>query len=204
MIICEHEQHSEKWFYDRLGLPTASRFKDIFTSQMKPSSSRSRYMNELLAEFMTEKRASEYTNEHMERGNRLEDDARTLLEFQTDIEFSQVGLVYPDENKRYGCSPDGWNDELQIGCEIKCPTDHQHVKYLLAGKLPAEYVPQVQGSMLVTGADAWYFCSYTELIKPLIIKVERDDEWIDSFRIVLESFCDELAEKKEKLLQYKI
>jgi hypothetical protein len=45
------------------------------------------------------------------------------------------------------------------GVEIKVPAMEKHLEYLKAGVIPAEYLPQVALSMLVTGKD-WWFVSF--------------------------------------------
>ena len=55
MKIHNVEQGSEAWFKLRLGVPSASRFKDLLTPTGKPSMSSEKYMHELLAETMSGK-----------------------------------------------------------------------------------------------------------------------------------------------------
>jgi hypothetical protein len=145
MITLNVEQNSPEWFEARCGIPTASSFKEIFTSQGKPSASATNYMHKLLAEWLTGSKTEIKQTEWMERGSLMEDEARAWYEFQTGNAVMQVGLVYKDETKMIACSPDGLIS-YGNGLEIKCPAAHTHVKYLLANKLPSEYVPQVQGS----------------------------------------------------------
>lgn len=200
MIILEAEQSSPEWFAARCGIPTASCFKDIFTSQGKASSSASNYMYKLLAEWVTGAKTEIKQNEWMERGVILEQEAREFYEFQTDNDVKQVGLVFQDESKMIACSPDGLigNDK---GLELKCPAPHTHVKYLLANKVPSEYVPQVQGSMMVTGAKSWDFMSYHPDIDPLMLTVDRDEEYIEGLQAALDKFVINLLKQREKLTE---
>ena len=85
-------------------------------------------------------------------------------------------------------------DHVDTGLEIKCPKDHTHVGYLRSQKIPTKYIPQVQGSMLVTGFKSWYFMSYYPAMPPLIIEVKRDDEYIAKLKDALDEFCDKLDE----------
>ena len=135
----------------------------------------------------------------MERGVLLEQEARDYYQFQTDNEVKQVGLVYKDETKMISCSPDGLMDKS--GLEIKCPAPHTHIKYLLAGKLPSEYVPQVQGSIWITGADSWDFVSYHPDIEPMLIHVERDDEYIEKLESEINKFVSKLIKQRERLIE---
>jgi hypothetical protein len=87
------------------------------------------------------------------------------------------------------------------GLEIKCPNLSTHVGYLLAGELPREYIPQVQGSMLVTGLSHWWFLSYYPNLPPLILKVQRDDKFCATLRVELEGFCERLDAVERKLME---
>lgn len=65
--------------------------------------------------------------------------------------------------------------------------------------MPLVYRQQVQGSMLVTGRKVWTFMSYYPNVKPLILKVERNEDFIDDMKFELEKFCKELNELVIKL-----
>jgi hypothetical protein len=56
MKIHNVEQGTEEWFRLRLGMPSASKFKDLVTPKGKPSASGEKYMYELLAERLSGKR----------------------------------------------------------------------------------------------------------------------------------------------------
>lgn len=196
MRINNCEQGTEEWFAARLGIPTASAFKNIYTSGGKASTSASVYAHKLIAERLMGYHPESYTNEAMERGIELEGEARGLYQFAQDEECRQVGFVTLDDGST-GCSPDGLIDSG--GLEIKCPSPHVHVKYLLAGKCPAEYVPQVQGSIWICEADWWDFMSYHPDMQPLIVRVYRDDEYIAGLAAEIAKFNDKLASMREVL-----
>lgn len=150
MIIHNCEQNTPEWLQARLGILTASEFSKIVSSTGKASTQAATYMNKLLAEWLSGKPEEDYTNGYMDRGHELEDEARDYLEFQTDLEIEKVGLVYANKRKLISASPDGLIGK-DGGCEINCPIGSTQIKYLLANKLPGEYVPQVQGSLWITG-----------------------------------------------------
>ena len=194
MIISDCEQLSETWFAERAGNPGASSFDKIVTSTGASSKQRKQYMYALAGEAITGKKEDIYQNAAMQRGVELEAEARQFFELVEGVEVRQVGLIYPDEQKKYHISPDGVDPETKkFGLEIKCPLVHTHVEYLLENKLPTKYVQQVQGSMLVTGFSHWFFLSYYPGLKPLLIKVERDERFISKLEKELDSFCMELA-----------
>lgn len=196
MIKLEHEQGTPEWFAARCGIPSASNFKKIITSTGKASTSASTYMLDLLSELITGAKTEKATTEWMQRGVELESDAVDLYEMLRDTDTQESGFILHN-SKRFGCSPDrliGVNG----GLEIKCPKSSTHIKYLLDGKCPSEYYPQVMGCMLVTGADWWDFMSYHPEIKPLIVRVERDKEYLDLMDSSINEFCDKLETKLNK------
>jgi hypothetical protein len=197
MIIIDCEQMSEQWFAEKAGKPGASSFDKIITTKGEPSKMAKRYLYQLAGESITGLKTESYQNAAMLRGIELEPQARSLFEMIHDVEVKQVGLCYPDEQKKYLCSPDGLLDNA--GLEIKCPEIHTHVSYLIEGKLPTDYFQQVQGGMAVTGLPFWYFMSYYPGLPPFIIKVERDDAFISKLKAELDKFCYELAATVRKL-----
>jgi len=197
MIPIYCDQMSEVWFAEKTGKPGASSFDKIVTTKGEPSKSAKNYLYQLAGETIVGIKTETYQNAIMQRGIELEPSARSLFEMMYDVEVQQVGLCYPDEQKKYLCSPDGLLEDA--GLEIKCPLIHTHVSYLLGNKLPTDYIQQVQGSMAVTGFSAWWFMSYYPGIKPFIIKVERDNIFIEKLKTVLDSFCLELALTVKKI-----
>lgn len=197
MLVEMIEQGSPEWFEARIGIPTASCFDKILSPTGKPSTQAGAYMNKLLAEWLTGKPTNSDSNEWMLRGSELEADARKLYEFSTDVEVGQVGIVYKDESRLVSCSPDGLTPDG--GLEIKAPAPHTHVEYLLAGKIPTKYIPQVQGSMYITGRPHWDFMSYHPEMTPLIIRVERDEAYIKLLDSSLTGFIEKMLVKREKL-----
>lgn len=177
------QQGTDEWLQARLGLLTASNFSKFMTPGGKPSSQAEGEINKLIAERITGQRADIFTTPWMERGTELEPKARELFEFMTNHSVNQVGLMVMDDYQ-IGCSPDGIIGSA--GLEIKCPAPATHVKYLRSGgTLPDEYTAQVQGSMLVTGFDSWYFMSFHPSMEPLVLCVERDQAYIDKLQAML-------------------
>lgn len=198
MIVLDCEQNSQEWMEARAGIPTSSCFGQIVTpKQGKASAQAQKYLYTLAGERIAGVKADSYNGFWMERGLEIEAEARNLFQVIRDVEVKQVGLVYPDERKLWACSPDGLM-ELE-GLEIKCPAMHTHVGYLLAGELPADYIPQIQGSMLITGFMAWWFMSYYPGLPPLMIKVKRDNEFCAKLKVALEEFCQRLDEVEGQL-----
>jgi len=176
MRIDQNEQGSPEWLAARLGIPSASMFAKIVTTKGAWSTSADTYINQLVAERLTGEREEVFQSHHMIRGTELEPDARDLYSLMTDSEVTEVGFCLHD-TLAAGCSPDGLIVE-DGGLEIKCPAPSTHVEYLRGGVLPSKYKQQVMGCLWITGREWWDFMSYHPTMKPLIVRVERDEEYI--------------------------
>ena len=198
MIILTDEQGSPEWLASRLGRPSASNFGRLVTGSGKPSSSAESYINEMIAERLTGRSKPFYTNEHMERGNALEPEAREAYEFITDFEVVETGFILHD-SQEFGCSPDGLVAE-QGGLEIKCPSDSVHVSYLRAGKVPAKYYQQVQGCLWITGREWWDFMSYHPEMPHLLVRAHRNEKYIEAMAEQVEKAVKTIVEETERLV----
>jgi len=198
MIILTDEQGSPEWLASRLGRPSASMFSNLITTSGKPSSSAKKYIAEMVAERLTGRSKPFYTNDHMERGNFLEPEAREAYEFITDLEVVETGFILHD-SEEFGCSPDGLvaNDG---GLEIKCPSDEVHAGYLIDGKVPTKYYQQVQGCMWVTGRDWWDFMSYHPEMPHLLVRMERNEEFIEAMATEVNKAVEIIVKESERWL----
>lgn len=211
-LVENFEQGSPEWFAARVGTPSASCFDRLVTATMKPSSQKHDYMYELLSEFIIGEKKPVAVSPAMARGTAMEPQARRMYELLTGNTVHEVGFCWRDDKRQIGCSPDGLvitdpraiypvghpfaAENYSRGLEIKCPLDHTHVQYLLQGVLPKAYVAQVQGSMWVTGLHRWDFFSYHDKYEPLLITVDRDDEWMAAFDKIVPPFLEDLAALK--------
>jgi len=189
------EQGSDEWLSIRRGRATASEFINLITPTGRPSKSAEAYMVQLATECVVDNPQCFAGNKATEWGHDHEEDARQAFTADTDIETEEVGFCISDFSPLVGNSPDalirGEDGEYCSGLEIKCPYNvNNHVGYLLAGELPSKYKLQVHGSMVVAGFDSWHFMSYFPGLKPLIIKVERD-EFTAKVEEALKSFAAE-------------
>lgn len=201
MKILDLEQGTIEWLQARLGCPSGSGFSKLITSSGTPSSSAETYINQLIAECITGESTFVQKTEWMERGNELEPIARMNYELETDREVTEVGFCMHD-TLHCGVSPDGLIGD-DGGIEIKCPAPSTHVKYLRKGKLPSEYKAQVQGCLWITERKWWDFMSFHPQMPNLLIRVYRDDEYINQLERLVTHACQiiekEVADIKEKL-----
>jgi putative phage-type endonuclease len=165
------EQGTDEWHALRRGIVTASAISKLLTATFKPAANDTSraLLYQLLAERILGESDQSFYNDDMARGHLLEPYARDLYteHFALVAECGFVTLATPAGILGY--SPDGLvGDEGLI--EIKCPRPKTHLKSLLTGEVPAEYVPQVQTGLAVTGR-AW--CDYISYAPGLPLFVQR-------------------------------
>lgn len=176
MKILQADQGTQEWLDARLGCPSASQFCKLVTTAGKPSASADDYISELIAERITGEREPIYVNEWMQRGTELEPEARATYEFMNGVDVQEVGFIL-DDSGEFGCSPDGLIGE-DGGVEFKCPAPKNHIAWSRKGVCPSKHYAQVQGCLYITGREWWDFMSYHPDMKPFIVRVERDEEFI--------------------------
>ena len=199
IIIRDIEQGSDAWHRLRAGIPTSSCFDKIVTpGKLEVSKSQDDYLMKLHAEWISGRPADTYTSGWMERGKDVESEARAFYEFDVGAPVEQVAFVYSDDRRLIGCSPDALVGD-DGGLELKCPSPHVHLGYLLKGVLPNDYRAQVYGSMLVTGRQWWDFLSYCPGMPEFKLRVERDMDVIIPMAGIIERFVQKLLEGREQL-----
>jgi hypothetical protein len=128
--------------------------------------------------------AQSFSGGVLEQGSILEGEAIPWYEFTHSEKIERVGFCTTDDG-RIGCSPDGLLG-ADGGIECKCPEPHTHLRYLLGGVIPKEYIAQVQGALLVTQRKWWKFISYNRNFPPLQLTIWPDP----AFQLALQSELD--------------
>ena len=191
MIILNCEQNSPEWIEARLGIPTASSFNKIVDSKGNPSKQREKYLYECVGEVVSGEPKDSYTNGNMDRGHEREEEARNAYSLIYDVEVVQVGFVFFDEKREFGCSPDGLVGDDGL-LELKDAAPHIHLERLEKGWSEAQYKQQVQGQLYVTGRKWCDLQSYSRGFQPLVIRYERDEEFIKKLAIEIRMFNDDM------------
>ncbi len=197
-IYDDSPQGSEDWLKIRAGIPSASNFSDIITTQGKVSTIRLKYLYTLIGEKLLGMKEDGFQSEAMLRGVELESEAREVYSFITGNEVKTVGFCFADEKKLYGCSSDGLIGEDGM-VEIKCRKISNHIECLINKELKSPEFQQVQGQLLVTGRK-WvdYFCYYPGL-PHLLVRVLPDVEFQKALKIELTKFCSDLESITERI-----
>ena len=193
------EQGTPEWFAARLGIATASRFKDIMARTPAP---RNNYSAELVAERLTGEREEGYKSSDMQWGNDYEAVARLTYKLNNPDKKVRDCGIFLHEKIACGASPDGLVDDDGT-IEIKCPKTATHIQTLKSGKLPTQYFWQVQGQLWITGRKWCDFISYDprlpENASYICIRVDRDDEAIARLADSVDNLMQQVASDTELL-----
>jgi len=196
------EQGSDDWHALRRGVITASAIAKLLTATGKPANndtSRAQLL-QLLAERITGETEPGYCNDDMARGHLLEPFARDLYvkHFQP---VQECGFVSAEFNGvLIGYSPDGLIDEDGL-IEIKAPRAKTHLKSLISNEAPAEYLPQVQAGLAVTGRTWCDFISYSPGLPLFVKRCERDEATIERLITAAQAAEAQLAELMDSYTQ---
>lgn len=169
-------QNTEQLLESRKGKITGSKLGDIV---VRRGTGEKIGFYELIAERLS---VEEEPEDPMERGHRLEDEARKAFEAKTGKTVStEIGMCLHDDNENIAVSPDGlidnngkWTEEV----EIKCLSGAKHIKAYLEKEIPDEYTYQALQYFIVNNdLETLYFCFYDPRITVLpfhYIEIRRE------------------------------
>lgn len=198
MIVVNCKHGSDEWREARLAIPTASQFHRILQpKKLQPSAQAESYTHELLAELMLGRPIDDYESQFMVRGTAMEQSAIDFYEFDRDVKTTEVGFILSDD-MRVGCSPDRLVGD-DGGLEIKCPSAKEHVGYML-GKDADIYRCQIQGSLWITGRQWWDWLSYNPDLPPVLIRHQRDEEFIAKLSDAVYFFLGQFEAARQELI----
>lgn len=171
------EQRTPEWDALRAGRLTASMASKLVTPTGKMSTQYKGEIARIIAEQMGLQDPEFIPPTYwMERGIALEEEALAWFEVETDLTVAPIGFVTSD-SELIGASPDGIIWTLKDGgipLELKCPKPSTHIRYVLDGELPKEYIGQVHFQIALCDAPYGYFASYNPNVRPLILRVDRN------------------------------
>lgn len=193
-IFDDIEQGGEEWHRLRMGLPTASVFK-VLMAKTEEKKGRTTLLHKLAGERLCGEPAENYTNQFMERGKSMEDEARQHYAFVRDCEPRRVGFI---KNGKMGCSPDALIGDDGL-LEIKTASPHILIPMLLKAAFPMEHYAQCQGALMAAERKWCDLIVYWPKMKPLIVRCERDEDYIAQLRDAVDLFDLDLRRLCEKL-----
>lgn len=171
------EQNTEEWMNLRLGKATASSFGIIMANDGKAfGEPAKRYALDLALQRLTGRRASSFTNAHMERGHQQEPIARDRYEQLTGDWVTNGGFFDCDT---HGDSPDGLIEQDGV-LEIKCVIASVHYETICREAIDPAYKWQIAGHLLCSGR-AWVdFASYCDEFPSssnlIVYRVHREEQ----------------------------
>ena len=185
-------QGTSEWHELRLGVITASKFKDVLAKGA--GKTRALYMRQLAGEIITGESDGGYTNQDMAWGTETEGQARAFYELENDVETEQVDFI---SNFGVGCSPDSLARDGDDGLlEIKCPRTTTQIETYLSGKMPSSHKAQVQGQIWVSEREWCDFVSFDPRINGkasfFCVRIYRDEPYINRLWAECEKFKSEL------------
>ena len=188
-------QGTDEWNALRLGKFTASCFSDLFAKET--TIAYQGLINKVVYERLTGEIPESYSNDYMARGSELESQARQAYELETFNKVKEVGFI--EISEWVGCSPDGLIGKDGL-VEIKCPKWSTLIDYHLSGKIPSNYMYQMQGQLYVSERQWCDFYVWHPKFKPLLKRVDRAENIIAAIKEKLEIVIAE-AEKRICQLQ---
>ena len=167
------EQGTDEWHMMRLGKVTASQMANVM---MKPDlAGFKNYQAQLVCERLTGVYTPTFKSAAMEHGTETEEQARAMYTMATGNMVQEVAFVDHPSIAMAGCSPDGLIGD-NGGVEIKCPQPTEHIRILLGGVIPRNYMLQMQWNMACTGRKWWDFVSFCPALPDnLALNVQRVD-----------------------------
>jgi hypothetical protein len=178
--IITAEQRSPEWFVARLGRLTGSRAKDVLaTIKTGEAAARRDLRVQLVCERLTKTVQEDgYCSPEMQRGITCEPLAFAAYEALTGQMAIRTGFLSHNLHMA-GCSLDGHIDGFVGILELKCPKSATHLKYLRAGTVPADYLPQITHNLWVTGAAWCDFLSFDDRfpahLQTSLVRVDAKD-----------------------------
>lgn len=195
--VFDMEQGSPEWFEVRRGIVTASEFHTVMAQGRGGGDSKTRreYMLKLMGERLTGDPMYRYQNDHMQRGQGQEAEAREMYVFLSDLEPRQVGFI---RNGKIGCSPDSLIGDVGM-LEIKTKLAHLQLEVLLGESVPPAHMAQIQGQLWVAEREWCDFVSYCPRLPLFTKRVFRDERYIEGIKKSVDLFEREMVTLLEKI-----
>ena len=202
MFELDFAQGSPEWLRSRIGIVSASRFKDVLTEPRSKTDKEAgslsvtaeTYMYELVSMILTDD-APNFSSVATDWGHENEPLARLEYSMMTDNNVVETGIFFHD-NRKAGASNDGVVDDDGM-VEIKCPFNTvNHVRTVVAGDMPKEHMSQVQGNLWINGREWCDFISFDPRIEGdgrlFIKRIYRDEAYIKNLERRVLAFIQKL------------
>lgn len=190
-------QGSDEWHDQRRGIVTASVVGQLVTGKtLKVANNEtSRALTaRLVAERLTGWTDPTYVSDDMLRGVEEEPRARERYAEFYQRTVTEVGfLLRKEDTWQLGYSPDGLVGDDGL-LEVKAPRAKTHLRTILSGEVPEQYVAQCQAGLLVSGREWLDFVSYAGGMPMWTKRIYPDPAWHDAIVAACEQFETTAAE----------
>ncbi len=193
-------QGSEEWQAARCGLLTASEMHLIITPTLKAARNEKErsHLYELLAQRITGYVEPRYISDDMLRGQEDEIEARALYSKKY-APVQDMGFITNEwfGGVTIGCSPDGLvGDDGMIECKSRRQKFQIDTILSVDSGAPAEYIIQIQTSLMVAEREWCDFVSYSAGLPMVTIRVYPDQRVQEAIRRAADEFEQRLTEKR--------
>jgi putative phage-type endonuclease len=199
------EQRTDEWFQQRLGKVTASNLHKVLAkTKTGYGADRGNYMTQLVLERITGNRAEGYTSAAIQWGIEQEQFARAAYEAYRGVLVEEVGFIPHPTIAMAGASPDGLVEGGMV--EIKCPESKTFLEVILSNNpVESKYFAQMQWQMRCADRPWCDYVVFDPRFPPkaqlFIVRVNRDDRWIEEAETEVKKFLAEVDEKVQALKQ---
>jgi hypothetical protein len=201
MIVHDVRQGSPEWLAVRCGIPTASKFGVLMSKEArtgKLTDGARTYRNHLLAEWVIGRSLDDgMGGGFLARGTQLEPEAIARYEWEREITVERSGFITLDDGSA-GCSLDGLAGEDGI-VEAKNYALVHHIDALL--QTDREHYPQIMGGLWISGRQWCDRIYHSPVLPQVVLRFERDGEYIAKLAEAVGYFNGHLAEGKAELVR---
>ncbi|OLT46474.1 hypothetical protein BJF85_16650 [Saccharomonospora sp. CUA-673] len=184
-------QGSDEWLAQRAGIVTASVVGQLVTGKtlkVAQNESSRALTARLVAERITGWTDPTYVSDDMLRGIEDEPRARERYAEHHGHTVTEIGFLRRDEDTwTLGYSPDGLVGDDGL-LEVKAPRAKGHLRTILAGEVPEQYVAQCQAGLLVTGRAWLDFVSYCGGMPMWTKRLYPDPAWHEAIVAACQQF----------------
>jgi putative phage-type endonuclease len=197
------EQRTQEWFSERLGKVTASSLHKVLAkTKTGYGADRGNYLTQLIIERITGQKAESYTNASMQWGIEQEPAARAAYEAHRGVLVTEVGFIPHPTIEMAGASPDGLVEDGMV--EIKCPDSKTALEaWLSKNPVESKYFAQMQWQMACAKRPWCDYVIYDPRMpvkaRLLVVRVTRDDRWLEEAETEVKKFLGEVDEKVKSL-----
>lgn len=200
--IIDAPQRSPEWFAARVGRLTGSCAGDMLARiKSGEAACRRDLRTRLVCERLTgQPQEDSYINADMQRGIDKEPDAFAAYEALTGQMVSRTGFL-AHNTLMAGCSLDGHIGDFAGILELKCPRSANHLRYLRAGVVPTEHLPQIIHNLFITNASWCDFVSFDDRFPAALqvfrVRVAIEDVDLEAYHLALSLFLTEVEKDVE-------